>query len=212
MDSASNLVNIKTDRAYSLKRGRILEYFTIGWNCVEAIVAIVAGIFSGSTSLIGFGVDSVIESGSGIALLWRLQDGETGDNREKLALRLVGISFFFLAVYIVFDAGKSLLFFEAPEVSFVGIILAVFSVIIMPVLAYEKRKVAKSLNSRAMKADSRQTDICAYLSALLLVGLGLNAVFGWWWADSFAALLMVPIVVKEGVDAFRGEKCVDGNC
>ena len=199
----------KSFHAANIQRGRVLEYLTIGWNMVEAVVAIGAGIVAGSTSLIGFGVDSVIESTSGFALLWRLREGELGEQREKFALKLVGVSFLLLAGYIVFDAGKSLIAFEPPEVSFVGIVLAALSLIVMPLLARAKRRVAADINSRALKADSRQTDICAYLSAILLAGLGLNALFGWWWADSAAALIMVPIIVKEGVEALRGETCCD---
>ncbi|MGI8639842.1 MAG: cation diffusion facilitator family transporter [Pyrinomonadaceae bacterium] len=193
----------------SVRRGRLLEYFTIGWNLLEAIVAIGAGIVSGSVSLIGFGIDSLIETSSAFVLLWRLREGEPGELREKFALKLVGISFLLLAAYIAFDAGKSLITFEPPEVSYVGIGLAVLSLIVMPLLARAKRGVAENLNSRAMKADSRQTDICAYLSAILLIGLGLNALFGWWWADSVAAFVMIPIIVKEGIEALRGETCDD---
>ncbi len=204
--------NQKTFQTENIRRGRLLEFFTIGWNLIEAFVAIGAGLVAGSTSLIGFGIDSIIESSSGIVLLWRLQEGERGEEREKFALKLVGVSFLLLAGYIAFDAVKSLMYFEPPQVSFVGIGLAVLSVIIMPLLALAKLKVAENLNSKAMKADSRQTDICAYLSAILLVGLSLNALFGWWWADSAAALLMIPIIVKEAFEALRGETCGDCHC
>jgi divalent metal cation (Fe/Co/Zn/Cd) transporter len=192
-----------------LHRGRRLEYFTIGWNLLEAVVSVGAGLFAGSIALIGFGIDSLVETSSGAILLWRLREGEMGERREQTALKLVGISFFALATYVAFDATKSLILREAPEESYVGIIIAALSLIVMPLLARAKRRVATGLNSRAMKADSRQTDICAYLSAILLGGLGLNALFGWWWADPVAALLMVPIISKEGVEAFRGETCDD---
>ncbi|MGI8670391.1 MAG: cation transporter [Aridibacter sp.] len=208
-----NIIENQTiNHTENIRRGRILEYFAIGWNSIEAFVAIGAGLFAGSTSLIGFGVDSLIESSSGLTLLWRLQEGEKGEEREKFALKLVGLSLLLLAGYILFDAGKSLIYSESPRVSFIGIGLAFLSVIIMPILASAKRKVAENLNSKAMKADSRQTDICAYLSAILLVGLGLNALFGWWWADSAAALLMIPIVLKEAFEALRGESCGDCHC
>ncbi len=203
------VANQQTFQTENIRRGRLLEFFTIGWNLIEAVVAVGAGFVAGSTSLIGFGIDSIIESSSGIALLWRLQEGEQGEQREKFALKLVGVSFLLLAGYITFDAVKSLIYVEPPRVSFVGIGLAILSVIIMPLLASAKRKVAANLNSKAMKADSRQTDICAYLSAILLVGLGLNALFGWWWADSLAAMLMIPIVLKEAFEALRGENCND---
>ena len=206
---ASNIANQEIFRATNVKRGRLLEYLTIGWNLLEAVIAVGAGIVAGSVSLIGFGVDSLIECTSGFALLWRLKEGELGEQREKFALKLVGISFLLLGAYIAFDAAKSLIFRELPEVSLVGIGIAVLSLIVMPLLAKAKRRVAANLNSRAMKADSRQTDICAYLSAILLVGLGLNALFGWWWADSVAAFIMLPIIVKEGIEALRGETCDD---
>ncbi|MGB8509594.1 MAG: cation transporter [Pyrinomonadaceae bacterium] len=196
-------------RAASIKRGRILEYLTIGWNTLEAVAAIGAGLLAGSIALVGFGIDSVIESSSGAILLWRLRDDERGEQRERLALKLVGIGFLLLAAYVAFDAIKSLIMRESPEVSYLGIGIAALSLVVMPLLARAKRRVAASLNSRAMKADSRQTDLCAYLSAILLGGLLLNAIFGWWWADPVAGLVMTPIIAKEGVEALRGEKCDD---
>ena len=191
----------------SIQRGRRLEYLTLGWNVGEAAVAIGAGVFAGSTALLGFGIDSLIESFSGSVLLWRLSHGEKGERREQTARKLVGISLLILAAYVAFEAAESLVKQDPPAASYVGIGLAVLSVIVMPLLARAKRKVAASLNSRAMHADSRQTDICGYLSAILLIGLGANALFGWWWADPVAALAMVPIIGKEGIEAMRGEKC-----
>ncbi len=199
----------RSPRASLLRRGRALEYLTLGWNSIEAVVAITAGVLAGSTALVGFGVDSVIESTSGAVLLWRLQDGPDDHRKEDLALKLVGVSFLLLAAYVAWEAGTSLLYREAPEVSRVGIVLAALSLIVMPLLARAKRKVATSLESRALEADSRQTDLCAYLSAILLVGLSLNALFGWWWADPVAGLGMVPIIVNEGITALRGETCDD---
>jgi divalent metal cation (Fe/Co/Zn/Cd) transporter len=196
-------------RALSVRRGRALEYLTIGWNVLEAAVSIGAGLLAGSTALVGFGVDSVIESTSGAVLLWRLRDGERGEQRERLALRLVGVSFLLLAAYVAFDAVKSLIRREPPEVSYIGIGIAALSLVVMPLLARAKRRVAAQLNSRALKADSRQTDLCAYLSAILLGGLLLNALFGWWWADPLAALVMLPIIAREGAEALRGETCDD---
>lgn len=192
---------------YSIvRRAKQLEYLTIGWNSIEAIVAIGAGILAGSIALIGFGFDSVIESLSGVILLWRLSAGE---HREKPALRLVGVSFLILAAYVGFDAVKSLIFREPPEASYAGIAVAALSLVVMPILARAKRRVAANLNSRAMLADSRQTDICAYLSAILLGGLILNALFGFWWADPIAALVMMPIIAKEGFEAVQGKTCDD---
>ena len=193
----------------SVRRGRALEYLTIGWNALEAIVAIGAGLFAGSIALVGFGIDSVIESLSGSVILWRLRDDERGEARERLALKLVGISFLVLAAYVGFDAVKALITREPPESSYIGIALAALSLVVMPLLARAKRRVAAKIKSRAMQADSRQTDLCAYLSAILLGGLLLNALFGWWWADPVAALIMLPIIAREGVEALRGETCDD---
>ncbi len=203
---------VTDQRASLLARGRQLEYFTIVWNCLESVVAIGSGLIAGSIALVSFGFDSLIESLSGAALLWRLRDGEKGEQREKTALKLVGASFLLLAAYVAFDAIKSLLLRESPETSYVGMALAALSLVVMPFLARAKRRVAAQLNSRALVADSRQTDICAYLSAILLGGLLLNALLGWWWADPVAALVMVPIIVKEGVEALRGESCGECGC
>lgn len=205
---ATEIFNPNIERKADVRRGRNLEYLTIGWNSLEAIVAIGAGILVGSIALLGFGFDSIIESLSGAILLWRLFAGE---HREQLALKLVGVSFLVLAAYVTFDAGKSLILREPPDASYVGIGLAVLSLIVMPILARAKRCVAAKLNSRALKADSRQTDICAYLSAILLAGLSLNALFGWWWADPVAGLVMIPIIAKEGFEALRGETCCGDN-
>lgn len=196
-------------RSFYTRRGRLLAYLTIGWNSLEGIVAVGAGLFTGSIALVGFGVDSVIEVSSGAIILWRLASGE---HRERLALRLVGLSFVALAIYIAFDAIKSLWLREPPETSYVGIAIAALSLVIMPVLARAKRNVAVWLSSQAMKADSRQTDLCAYLSVILLGGLILNAALGWWWADPVAALMMVPIIAKEGVSALNGKTCDDCSC
>lgn len=198
-----------TPHAANVRRSRQLEYLTVGWNSLEAVAAIGAGLFAGSIALVGFGVDSVIETSSGLILLWRLRDGERGERREGTALRLVGFSFLLLAAYVAFDAAKSLITREPPEASYTGIVIAALSLVVMPLLAGAKRRVAAQLNSRALKADSRQTDLCAYLSAILLGGLLLNALFGWWWADPVAALVMLPIIAREGVEALRGEACVD---
>lgn len=192
-----------------IRRGRLLEYITIIWNSLEGIVAIGAGIVAGSIALVGFGVDSVIEVSSGAIILWRLVSGE---HREQVALKLVGISFLALATYVAVDAVKSLVYREPPEVTYIGIAIAALSLVVMPLLARAKREVAVKMNSRAMYADSRQTDLCAYLSAILLGGLLLNAAAGWWWADPVAALIMVPIIVKEGLGSLRGEKCEDCRC
>lgn len=196
------------EKSFVIIRGRRLAYVTILWNSLEAIIAVGAGIVAGSIALVGFGFDSVIEVSSGAIILWRLASGE---HRERLAMRLVGISFLALAAYVAFDAVKALIYREVPETTYIGIAIAALSLVVMPVLARAKRKVAAELNSNAMKADSRQTDLCAYLSAILLGGLILNAAVGWWWADPVAALIMVPIIAKEGIEALRGETCCDAD-
>jgi len=211
---STNALNQEITRSDNVRRGRWLEYITIGWNSLEAVIAIGAGLMAGSIALVGFGLDSIIEVSSGAALLWRLHMDapENRERAEQIALKLVGVSFLLLAAYVSFDAAKSLIIREPPQASYTGIGLAALSLVIMPLLARAKRKVAASINSRALQADSRQTDICAYLSAILLGGLLLNALFGWWWADPIAALVMTPIIVKEGIEALRGETCCDGAC
>ncbi len=196
-------------RLVDMKRGRRLEYFTIGWNLLEALLSVAAGLIAGSIALIGFGIDSLIETSSGAVLLWRLREGEQGERREPLALKLVGWSLLLLAAYVGFEGAKSLLLREEPERSWLGITIAALSLIVMPLLARAKRRVAVDIASRALVADSKQTDICAYLSAILLGGLGLNAILGWWWADPVAGLIMVPIILKEGFESLRGETCSD---
>lgn len=193
------------DRSKLLARGRRLEFLTIGWNLVEAVVSVGAGLLAGSVSLIGFGIDSVIESLSGTVLLWRLSKDE--DAREGRARKLVAITFFLLAAYVGVGSARALIVGLPPEESWVGIVIAALSLIVMPVLARAKRRVAAGLSSHALVADSRQTDLCAVLSALLLAGLALNAWLGWWWADPVAGLAMVPIIAWEGRRAWRGEEC-----
>jgi divalent metal cation (Fe/Co/Zn/Cd) transporter len=199
-----------TSRGDFVRRGLRLEYLTLAWNSLEALIAVAAGLVAGSIALVGFGIDSVIECSSGAVLVWRLRtdaDAHRRERVEQVALRLVGISFLLLAAYVGYEALSTLLKRDAPEHSLPGIVLAVASLIVMPLLARAKRRVARGLNSGAMHADSRQTDLCAYLSAILLGGLILNYAVGWWWADPVAGLVMVPIIAKEGVDALRGESC-----
>jgi len=203
-------VSTALTRSEHVRRGISLEYLTIGWNMVECAVAVGAGLFAGSIALLGFGFDSAIESISGSVLLWRLhaeRRGRHAETVEQRALKWVGVSFFVLAAYVAFDSAKALWLREHPEHSAVGIILAVVSLIGMPLLAKAKRNAAHRLSSAALKADARQTSLCGYLSAILLGGLVLNFLFGWWWADPFAALIMVPIIANEGKEALAGRKC-----
>lgn len=196
-------------------RGRRLEWLTVLWNSAEGLIGVAAGIVAGSIALVGFGLDSAIEVSSGAIILWRLRaehDVARREAAERRALRLVGASFLALAAYVLLDAALALWRREPPETSYVGLALAALSLVVMPWLAGAKRKIAAGLGSAAMHADSRQTDICAYLSAILLAGLGLNAALGWWWADPVAALAMVPIIAYEGVQAVRGKTCCDDAC
>lgn len=206
----------KIDRAAYVRRGRWLEYFTIAYNSLEGLIAIAAGLMAGSIALVGFGFDSLIEVTSGATLLWRLNadvDEEGRERVEAISLRIVGTCFVVLAIYVSYDSIKSLLRREVPEESVVGIVLAAVSLVVMPLLVRAKRNVARGINSGALMADSKQTELCTYLSAILLAGLLLNALLGCWWADPVAALIMVPIIVKEGIEALRGETCCDeGAC
>ncbi len=201
-----------SNRPALVKRGRHLEYFTIGYNSLEGLIAVAAGLMAGSIALVGFGFDSLIEVTSGAVLLWRLHadvDEARRERVEAISLRIVGACFVVLAIYVTYDSVKSLIRREAPEESLVGIGLASVSLVVMPLLVRAKRRVARGINSGALMADSKQTELCTYLSAILLGGLLLNALLGWWWADPLAALVMVPIIVKEGIEALRGETCCD---
>ena len=205
----------RINRAALIRRGRYLEYFTIGYNSLEGLIAVAAGLVASSIALVGFGFDSLIEVTSGAVLLWRLHadvDEQRRERVEAISLRIVGACFIVLAIYVTYDSVKSLIRREAPEESLVGIFLAAVSLVIMPLLVRAKRRVARAINSVALMADSKQTELCTYLSAILLGGLLLNALFGWWWADPIAALIMVPIIVKEGIEALRGETCCDDAC
>lgn len=191
-------------------RGRRLEYFTIAWNSLEGLVAVAAGTVAGSISLVGFGIDSFIEVTSGATLLWRMSvdaNLESRERNEKRSLRIVGGCFIALAVYICYEAISGLVKETAPEHSIPGIVLACVSLIVMPILSRAKKRVGNALSSAAMNADARQTDFCVYLSVILLVGLVLNAALGWWWADPIAALIMVPIIAKEGIDGIKAKTC-----
>jgi divalent metal cation (Fe/Co/Zn/Cd) transporter len=198
------------DRAATVHRGRRLEYFTIAWNTIEGLVAIVAGAFAGSISLVGFGIDSFIEVTSGSVLLWRMSvdpDVHRRERNERRALRIVGVCFLLLAAYIAYESALDLWSRRAPEHSIPGIVLACVSLVVMPLLSRAKRKVGHALGSAAMHADAKQTEFCTYLSAILLAGLLLNTLFGLWWADPAAALIMVPIIAKEGIEGLQGKVC-----
>ena len=206
------IAELAANRSVLARHGKRLEYFTIAWNCLEGLVGIGAGLMAGSISLVGFGIDSFIEVTSGATLLWRMShdtDLERRERAEHLALRIVGLCFLGLALYVGVEALATLVHQEAPQRSFAGIALAIASLMVMPFPARAKRRVAGRLGSAAMTGDAKQTEFCAYLSAILLAGLLLNAGFALWWADPAAALIMVPIITKEGVDALRGKTCCD---
>jgi divalent metal cation (Fe/Co/Zn/Cd) transporter len=196
-------------RAAQVQRGLRLEYLTIAYNILEGVGAMIAGLFAGSIALVGFGLDSIIEVTSGATLVWRLAGDHAADreSKERTALRIVGVCFIALAAYIGFESAKALLLHEAPEESIWGIALAVGSIIIMPILARAKSRVSASIGSASLQADAKQTELCMYLSVILLAGLALNAAFGWWWADPLAGLVMTPIIIREGVAALRGKSC-----
>ncbi|HEV8365974.1 MAG TPA: cation transporter [Gemmatimonadaceae bacterium] len=201
-----------SERSRLLGRGVWLEVLTIVWNAIEALVAIAAGIAAGSVALVAFGLDSVIESTSGIALYRRLAFELRGASEaeseasERRALWFVGISFYLIAAYVLYDAVTSLMKGSAPESSPLGIALAAVSLVVMPLLAWAKLRTGKALGSRALIADAAETFVCGYLSFALLLGLGLNAALGWWWADPVAALLMLPLIVKEGNEAIESAR------
>jgi len=209
-DILVHMVELALEREIFARRGKRLEYFTIAWNSLEGIIAVVAGILAGSISLVGFGVDSFIEVTSGVALLWRMSVDAEEHRRERIertTLRIVGACFIALAAYVGYEAASNLIGKRAPEHSLPGIILACVSLVVMPLLSRAKRRVGTHLRSAAMNADAKQTEFCTYLSAILLGGLLLNMVYDLWWADPLAALVMVPIIAREGVDGLRAKGC-----
>lgn len=188
------------------RRIKLIVTFTITWNIIEAIIAITAGGTASSVALIGFGLDSIIEVLSAAAIAWQFS-APNPEQREKTALRLIAFSFFALAAYVTIEAILSLLGFRQPEHSTVGIILAILSLIIMPTLSWAERRTGQQLGSASAISDSKQTLICSYLSAALLIGLLLNSLFGWAWADSAAALIIAAIAIREGHEAWHGDLC-----
>jgi divalent metal cation (Fe/Co/Zn/Cd) transporter len=201
-----------SDRAALVRRGLLLNYLTLGYNVVEAVISVAAGLGAGSVALVSFGVDSGIEVTSSLAAQWRLRadtDAKRRDRVEHLTHRIIGICFLALAAYVVVESTATLWKREAPEASPVGLAILSLSVLIMPILARASRHVARALGSRALEADAAQTSLCAYLSVIALAGVGLNAGLGWWWADPVAALLMVPIIAKEGLEGVHGEPGCD---
>lgn len=198
--------SISVDRLY--RRGLHLEYFTVGYNILEAAASIVFGSIAGSIALIGFGLDSIVESLSGFVLIWRLrQHGEISKEAEarieKRATRFVAVTFFVLGLYILFESIKKIVLVEVPQPSLPGIVIAVASLIVMPLLTWQKYMTGKQINSRALVADSRETLACAFLSAALLLGLGANYLFGFWQADPVVGVVIVAFLFREGWGSWR---------
>ncbi|MFC7359016.1 cation diffusion facilitator family transporter [Nocardioides astragali] len=194
------------DRARWGRRAQLLAAASVSYNVVEAVIAIAAGLVAGSVALVGFGLDSIVEVASGLIVLWQFRH-PLPESRERTALRLMAISFFALAAYVAGESVRALVVGHAPDPSQVGIGLAVASLAVMPFLSWAQRRTGKALGSNAVVADSTQTLLCTYLSAVLLLGLVLNATLGWHWADSVAGLVIAVVAVKEGRDAWRGEGC-----
>jgi divalent metal cation (Fe/Co/Zn/Cd) transporter len=197
-------------RAASVRSALVLEYFSLAWNLLETFVGLAAGLASGSVALVGFALDSVVESSSAAALIWRLRREQSGgastEEIERRAVRIVGTAFFALAIYVGVEASIDLVTRSKPEASTLGIVLAAVSVVVMPLLALRKRRMARVLDSRSLEADSGQTWLCSYISAFLLVGLGANAAFGWWWADPVAALVIAALALREGRELWTTQR------
>lgn len=193
-------------RALLKRRIRWIVAFTISYNVVEAVIALSAGGAASSAALIGFGLDSIVEVLSAAAVAWQFAS-PTPEKRERIALRLIALSFFGLAAFVAFDAGRSLLGVREAEHSIVGIVLAAVSVVVMPFASWIERRTGEELGSASAVADSKQTLVCSYLSGAVLVGLVLNAWLGWAWADAVAALVIAGFAVREGLEAWRGDAC-----
>lgn len=211
MSSLSHAVG-PLGRISLVRLGRRLSYLTLAYNSLEGVAAMVAGTLAGSVALVGFGIDSGIEVVSTLAALWRLSadvDLVRRDRAERITVRIIGTCFLLLAGYLAFDATQMLRTHAAPEKTVPGIVIAALSVVVMPLLSRAKRRVAIGLGSRSLAADATQTDYCAYLSAIVLTGLLLNTLLGWWWTDSVAALVMIPLILREGIGGLRGRPSCD---
>lgn len=209
------ILGIANTRDALVRRSFGLNVLTIAYNSLEGIVALIAGALAGSIALTGFGLDSLIELAASLTALWRLRHDVNPRQRERaerLSLRVIGALFVALATYVAIDAAWALYRRQPPSESIAGIAIAALSVVVMPVLARAKRRVAFALGSGALAAESEQTSVCAYLSAILLAGLTLNAVVGWWWADPIAALVMVPLIAREGIEGLRGRSACEDCC
>ncbi len=215
MDVAAEMTagSVRDDRAGLVRRGRALAWLTIGWNAVEGVVGIAAGVAAGSIALIGFGVDSYVEVLAGATIVWRLSKerrrGDISQAAERRAVRIIAATFLLLAAGVGVESVRKLVIGARPEDSLVGIMLAVVSLVVMPLLARAKRRVGQQLGSRALTADATETTLCVWLSAILLAGLALNALFGWWWADPLAGLAIVYVAGREGLEHWRADELAD---
>jgi divalent metal cation (Fe/Co/Zn/Cd) transporter len=194
------------DRVRLGRRAQLLAGASVTYNVVEAVVAIAAGAVAGSVALVGFGLDSLVEVSSGLVILWQFRH-RLPETRERRALRLIGVSFFALAAYVTVESLGALFGDARPDASPIGIALAATSLAVMPFLSWAQRRTGRALASGSVVADSKQTLLCTYLSAVLLVGLVLNASLGWSWADPLAGLVIAAVALKEGVEAWRGDYC-----
>lgn len=212
-------VTVPTSKQAGVQTARLrrcawwLTAFTIGWNSLEAIVAITSGLVARSIALVGFGLDSIVEVSSAFVIIWRLSqqggDHTANERRERRAVRLIALTFFGIAAYVTFDAVSTLVGVGAePEHSTIGLVLVALSVVVMPTVAWAKRQVAAGLGSVALKADAAETQLCTYLSAVVLLGLAANSLFGWWWMDPLAGLIVAGLAIKEGREAWTsGDLC-----
>jgi len=203
------------ERGAALRRARVLNVATIAWNAVEGLVAIAAGIVAGSVSLVGFGLDSSIEVSAALVLAWRLRAERGGGcmaETDRRATVMIGVCFALLAVYVTFESARDLVSAAAPEASATGIVLALVSLAVMPMLARTKQRLAPALGSRAVESEARQTMLCAALSLVLLIGLSANALLGWWWADPAAGLVIGTVAAIEAFRAFRADSLADTCC
>lgn len=188
------------------RRAQQLAGASVAYNVIEAIVSIAAGTTASSIALIGFGLDSLVEVGSGLVILWQFRH-KMPETRERQALKLIAVSFFVLAGYVAFESARTLLIDRDVDHSTVGIVIAALSLAIMPFLSWAQRRTGRELGSGSVVADSKQTLLCTYLSGVLLLGLLANSLFGWWWADAVAGLVIAGVAVREGLEAWRGETC-----
>lgn len=208
---------IDTNRQHHLKRAVYLSFLTVVWNLLEGLIATVAGSLAGSVALVGFGVDSFIETASGVVVGRRFllelggRSADSVEHLERRAAKIAGALLLCLAAYLVIDSVRRLAGFgREAEKSWVGIVLTLISLVVMPLIGWSKIKTARALSSRALRADAYETITCAWLSLTTLVGLVLNATLGWTWADPLAACVLVPLIVREGLEGWRGESCHDG--